>query len=100
MVTDRPAFWLGFVALEVGLPLLIPNRRWAGGLMLIIAAMCFGSAFGLLPIPYLSLGIIAPLSSTRFFIIALAGNFVSCAIYSYLRGTTWSSGRALIGTLV
>jgi hypothetical protein len=41
---DDPKFWLGFLGLEVGVPLLIPNKRWAGGLMVIVGVALIGSA--------------------------------------------------------
>jgi hypothetical protein len=41
---DDPKFWFGFLGLEVGLPLLIPNKRWAGALMVASGVLLIGSA--------------------------------------------------------
>ena len=44
---DNPKFWFGFLALEIGLPLLIPSKRWAGGLMVLVGLLFLGSALGI-----------------------------------------------------
>jgi hypothetical protein len=44
---DDPKFWFGFLALEVGFPLLIPSKRWAGGLMVLAGLLFLGAAFGI-----------------------------------------------------
>jgi hypothetical protein len=42
---DNPNFWLGFGLLEIGVPLLTPNRRWAGALMVLAGGSLLASAF-------------------------------------------------------
>jgi hypothetical protein len=44
---DNPKFWFGFLALEIGLPLLIPNKKWAGALMVFVGLLFIGSALGI-----------------------------------------------------
>src|ERR1700677_3250002 len=43
---DDPRFWFGVVALELGLPMIIPNKRWAGAAMVLIGAALVLSASG------------------------------------------------------
>jgi hypothetical protein len=100
-VTHQPAFWLAILVIGVALPMIIPNKTWAGCGALVVGMLLLGSAYGILPSVDLSvsLGRAAIFaSSSTFLLILLGGNLLSSAIYSYRHG--WCGNRALIGTIL
>ncbi|MFZ0888461.1 MAG: hypothetical protein WA005_08420 [Candidatus Binataceae bacterium] len=46
---NTPAFWIAFVLAETALPMIIPSKPWAGGVMLFLAMLFLAAAFGWLP---------------------------------------------------
>src|SRR5229473_7296247 len=52
-VIDKPIFWIAFGLMEISLPMIIPNRRWAGVAMFMVACVFFAVAFDWLPSPQL-----------------------------------------------
>ena len=48
---NSPAFWIGFVLAELSLPMIMPNKRWAGVAMFLVALGFLASAYARLRLP-------------------------------------------------
>jgi hypothetical protein len=46
---DKPLFWIAVMLTEIALPMVVPNKRWLGGLMLAVAGIAFAVAIGWSP---------------------------------------------------
>src|SRR5271163_4494331 len=45
-LTEKPAFWIAFLLFETAVPMLVPNRVWAGFAMLLFGSIFYSSALG------------------------------------------------------
>jgi hypothetical protein len=52
-IIDKPSFWIAFGLMEVSLPMIIPNKGWAGAVMFAVACATFAIKFDWLPAPQL-----------------------------------------------
>lgn len=48
-IVEKAAFWAALMLIETAIPMIVPNRAWAGGSMLLLAFLFLAAAYGWLP---------------------------------------------------